>query len=389
MRIRSYRTVQNEIDGLAITFVDVTQLKQAEVLAQEAHAHAESIVQTVREPLVVLDAELGVVSANQAFYRVFQESPSTVEHRYLYELGNGQWNSPGLHELLENILPHNGVFQDFEIVHDFPISGGRSCSSTPVASPGLWDCPGLSSWPWRMPPPREATARHDPHGSRGSAGRPTASKEREAAMPDRRAGPQLTMLRQRAEDFLLMTDQDIRAMPVQDVQQLVHELLVYQIELEMQNEELRRTQQELATARDRYSVLHDFTPAGYLALDRAGMILEANLTAARLLGIARGELLCQRLTDFIVPADQDTFYRQRQQVVVTHVPQTCELAMQHQDGIAFFVRLESLVELEDAGKPLRWNRALSDINARPRPRLLVIGSYDPPGRADFFSLFKF
>jgi hypothetical protein len=57
------------------------------------------------------------------------------------------------------------------------------------------------------------------------------------------------MLRQRAEDFLLMTDQDSRAMPVQDVQQLVHELLVYQIELEMQNEELHRTQQELATAR--------------------------------------------------------------------------------------------------------------------------------------------
>jgi len=75
--------------------------------------------------LVVLDAELRVVSVNQAFYQVFHESPSTVEHRHFYELGNGQWNSTGLRELLENVLPHNGVFQDFEIVHDSPHIGRK------------------------------------------------------------------------------------------------------------------------------------------------------------------------------------------------------------------------------------------------------------------------
>jgi two-component system CheB/CheR fusion protein len=125
MRMRPYRTARNVINGLVITFVDVTQLKQAELRAQEARAYTESIVQTVREPLVVLDAELRVVSANQAFYQVFHESPSSVEHRLLYELGNGQWNSPGLRELLENVLPHNGVFQDFEMVHDFPHIGRK------------------------------------------------------------------------------------------------------------------------------------------------------------------------------------------------------------------------------------------------------------------------
>ena len=140
-------------------------------------------------------------------------------------------------------------------------------------------------------------------------------------MPDRRDVLQPTRLRQQAEDFLRKTDQDIGAMPVQDVQQLVHELQVSQIELEMQNEELRRTQQELEASRDRYSALYDFAPVGYLTLDRAAVILEANLTAARLLGTARGALLRQRLTDFIVPADQDTFYRHRQQVVATHLLQ--------------------------------------------------------------------
>jgi two-component system CheB/CheR fusion protein len=79
----------------------------------------------MRGPLVVLDAELRVVSANQAFYEVFHESPSTVEQRYIYELGNGQWNSARLRELLEDVLPHNGVFQDFEIVQDFPHIGRK------------------------------------------------------------------------------------------------------------------------------------------------------------------------------------------------------------------------------------------------------------------------
>src|SRR5438876_887457 len=155
-------------------------------------------------------------------------------------------------------------------------------------------------------------------------------------------------LRQRAETFLQKTGQNIVDMPVQEVQKLVHELQVYQIELEMQNEELRRTQQELETSRDRYSVLYDFAPVGYVTLDCDGVILEANLTAAGLLGTVRGSLIRQRLTDFIVPADQDTFYLHRQQAA-THTPQACELAMRRQDGTTFFVRLESLVERERAG----------------------------------------
>ncbi len=73
-------------------------------------------------------------------------------------------------------------------------------------------------------------------------------------------------------------------MPVKDVQQLVHELQVHQIELEMQNDELRRTQVELEAARDRYVDLYDFSPAGHLTLDMHGKIVEANLRAGTLLG---------------------------------------------------------------------------------------------------------
>ena len=125
MRIRPYRTLRNVINGLVITFVDVTRLKRAELLAQEMRAFAESIIQTVREPLVVLDTDLRVVSANQAFYRVFHESPSNVEHQYLYELGNGQWNIAGLRARLEDIVSHHSEFQDFEVVHDFSHIGPK------------------------------------------------------------------------------------------------------------------------------------------------------------------------------------------------------------------------------------------------------------------------
>ena len=125
MRIRPYRTVRNVINGVVITFVDISRLKYAELLIEEAHAYAHSIVQTVREALLVLDMNLRVVSANQAFYQIFHEPLGSVEQRYIYELGNGQWDIPRLRQLLEGILPRNTMFQGFEVAHDFPYIGPK------------------------------------------------------------------------------------------------------------------------------------------------------------------------------------------------------------------------------------------------------------------------
>ena len=187
---------------------------------------------------------------------------------------------------------------------------------------------------------------------------------------------QADMLRQRAEAFLRCTGQEIGDMPVQDVQRLVHELQVYQIELEMQNEELRRTQQELEASRDRYSTLYDFAPIGYLTLDRHGVILEANLTAARMLGTDRSHLLRKGLTDFIVPDDQDTFYLHRQQVVATPTSQTCELQIQRQDGTVFFARLESLMAAHEAGSQFHWRTTLSDVTAHKQAAVALVQQRD-------------
>ncbi|MGQ9689334.1 MAG: sensor histidine kinase [Desulfobaccales bacterium] len=99
---------------------------QAELSLREALAFVESIVQTLREPLLVLDADLRVVSANPAFYRTFQVAPEETEQRFLYELGNRQWDIPELRNLLEKIIPQEIIFEDFEVEHDFPHIGRRA-----------------------------------------------------------------------------------------------------------------------------------------------------------------------------------------------------------------------------------------------------------------------
>jgi two-component system CheB/CheR fusion protein len=125
MRILPYRTAKNTIDGLVLTFVDITKNKQAEQVIEAARVVAASIVETVREPLLVLDDQQRVVLANQAFYRMFQITPRGVEQQFLYHLCNGAWNLPKLRRLLDEVLPKNVSFQDFKIDQVFPHVGRK------------------------------------------------------------------------------------------------------------------------------------------------------------------------------------------------------------------------------------------------------------------------
>src|SRR4051794_4357755 len=94
-------------------------------LAEDIQDYAQNIVDTVREPLLMLDTTLRVRSANRAFYQTFKVSPEETENRLIYELGNGQWDIPDLRTLLEDIVPKRSVFNDFELEHTFPIIGRR------------------------------------------------------------------------------------------------------------------------------------------------------------------------------------------------------------------------------------------------------------------------
>ncbi|RPI69180.1 MAG: PAS domain-containing protein, partial [Geobacteraceae bacterium] len=124
---------------------------------------------------------------------------------------------------------------------------------------------------------------------------------------------------------------------------MIQELRVHQIELEMQNVELRRIQAEMDVFQERYFDLYDLAPVGYCTLSEKGLILEANLTAATMLNVGREALFGQPITRFIVKEDQDTYYRYRKQLFETGEPQMCELHMEKQDGTSFWARLDSTV----------------------------------------------
>lgn len=125
LRIRPYKTRDHRIDGAVVALLDIDVMKRAAAEIAEARDFADAIVETVQEPLLVLDAELRVERANRAFYDCFQVGPRETEGEVLYELGNRQWDVPAMRAALQSPLgDHRGV--TFEIEHDFPQIGRRT-----------------------------------------------------------------------------------------------------------------------------------------------------------------------------------------------------------------------------------------------------------------------
>ena len=174
-------------------------------------------------------------------------------------------------------------------------------------------------------------------------------------------------LRQLAEKALEAApagQDDLSGMSPEDMAGLIHELRVHQIELKMQNEELRRIQGELEKARDRYSHLYDFAPVGYFSLSEKGIIEEVNLTGAAMIGIERTALIGNPFSRFVQRDDQDIFYKHRHRLLETETSRSCELRLVKKDGHEFHARLEYMV-IRNKGEEFRLIRAaVSDITER-------------------------
>ena len=132
----------------------------------------------------------------------------------------------------------------------------------------------------------------------------------------------------------------------------LRELRLYKIELEMQNDELRRTNVDLDTANARYLEFYDHAPVGYCTLSEDGLILEANLTLAADLGEDRNAMVGQPFTRFLASDDQNIFYLHHNLLLRNSSVQACELRMARQDGTAFWVHLEGNVGQDSAGAPV-------------------------------------
>ena len=171
---------------------------------------------------------------------------------------------------------------------------------------------------------------------------------------------------------------DLAALSPEEIRQALHELRVHQIELEMQNEELRAAQAALEASRARYFDLYDMAPVGYCTLSEQGLILEANLTAATLLGVTRSALIQQPISRFIHQEDQDIYYLHRKKLLEAHStssgqahstdstsspqassgqassagePQACELRLVKSDGATFWAHLVATVAQAPSTSP--------------------------------------
>ena len=171
-------------------------------------------------------------------------------------------------------------------------------------------------------------------------------------------------LRVRAEKVLAAGGTGLQPILPDDVRELVHELRVHQIELETQNEELRRAQETITESRDRYVDLYDLAPVGYVTLDPQGRIVELNLKGAKLLGAPRNSLIQRPFILFVAPEDRQTFHGYLWQLSVGADHQSCELEFRLQQSPATALSLESLALVETGGKVLQYRMALTDITRR-------------------------
>ena len=186
-------------------------------------------------------------------------------------------------------------------------------------------------------------------------------------------------LRKQAEEKASHLPEEMDAMSPEEIRQTLHELRVHQIELTMQNEELRQSQAELDAAGDRFFDFYDLAPVGYFTLNKEGLILEANLTAAALLGVARDDLIRQPFPRYILKEDADSFYLQSKQLFSTHATdstgalrpraaqegtsQSFELRMLRKDGSTFWAGLDTIAARDADGAPV-CHIVLTDVTER-------------------------
>ncbi|PZU95921.1 MAG: ATPase [Pseudanabaena sp.] len=126
LRVRPYRTLENVIDGVVVSLVDIDTIKRNVIELEFSRNYSKAIVETLRQPLLVLDADLQVITANLAFYQVFQMLPSQTEGQSVFGLGQGDWNIVKLRSLLNDILTLGNSVQDYEITQDFMHLGTRT-----------------------------------------------------------------------------------------------------------------------------------------------------------------------------------------------------------------------------------------------------------------------
>jgi PAS domain S-box-containing protein len=189
----------------------------------------------------------------------------------------------------------------------------------------------------------------------------------------------LNDLRSRAEVVLRkkpIVPPDLSTLPPTELQKLVHELQVHHVELELQNHALRMTQLALQESQANYQDLYHFAPIGYLTVDRKGFVLDANLTAANLLGLDRDSLIGKALSSYLSKEDSDILYITLKRILQTKKKLTCELRFAKENSEQIHVQLEGMATRKQDGNVTRFRILLSDIGERKRAEKETLARFE-------------
>jgi two-component system cell cycle sensor histidine kinase/response regulator CckA len=178
--------------------------------------------------------------------------------------------------------------------------------------------------------------------------------------------PKFMNLRERALKMLELEDFDTIHLSTEEIKKLLHEIQTYRIEIELQNEDLQKTQKELLESREKFSNLYDFAPSGYITISEKGLILEANLTFTRMLSIDRKYVINQPFSNYISADDQDIYYLYRKKCIETEEKQVCEFRMTRKDNSKFWTRFECRPAYDNREGHFRIHSSLSDITEQKR-----------------------
>ncbi|HEX3035527.1 MAG TPA: PAS domain S-box protein, partial [Thermodesulfobacteriota bacterium] len=184
------------------------------------------------------------------------------------------------------------------------------------------------------------------------------------------------IIRRSTKELLKGKSENLDELSTSEFQGLIQELQVYQVELEMQNEELRRTQSELEESWNRYTDLFDFAPIGYFMVDEADRILEVNFTGAALLRTEKRHLTMKSFTRHIARENQHVFYLYIKQLLETKTKGVCELRMLKNNGATFHAQLEGVALFNSDGKFSHFRLAAHDITERKKAEEILKGVYD-------------
>lgn len=172
------------------------------------------------------------------------------------------------------------------------------------------------------------------------------------------------LLRDSAEEKLKKRKKEESPAAEKDLRLMYHELTVHQVELEMQNNELRRAQQGLEASRSKYLDLYDFAPVGYFTLDPKGTIMAVNLTGASMLGIERSRLIDKAFSDYIAGSSQGKYYLYLKGVSNEKKRERCEVQLLKKDGTECYAQLETMTTIDTVITSHRFQMIVIDITER-------------------------